>query len=366
MTDRDELITRIGRAGAQLDPGLTDREVERLIRRAAERRAERRLQRRALLAAGVVASGVLLVVVGVRMREPASGTARVPVPAVPRQVVAEAPALQPVRLADGSTATPISPDAALAVREDSATRVAIDLGRGRGRFDVVPNRARAFQVHAGEVTVHVVGTVFSVERVADRVGVTVERGVVRVAWSVGTRELTAGQSGWFPPLQVQADAAAPVQLPEAAAPPPPSPSAVAPSHPAPASPAGARSQRSAEELLRAADAERLAGHPEEGARLLRRLLREHRSDPRAPLGALTLGRLLMIELGRPREAAAAFADVRVLAPRGPFAEDALAREAEAWSRAGDAVTAAKRARLYLDRYPKGHRADTVKAFGGVE
>jgi len=360
MVDQENLMTRIGRAGAHLDPGLTEREVERLIRRAAERRAERRLQRRALLAVGTVVGGVLLVVVGVRLRSGAPGGSTVAVASRAVPAVPAVPAVRQLRLADGSTATPVSPEASLTVREDSGTRVAIELGRGRGRFDVVPNRARAFQVHAGEVTVHVVGTAFTVERVADRVGVTVERGVVRVAWSVGTRELTAGQSGWFPPLQVQGAAAAPAAAPESV--PVPSASPVVPPHAA----AGVRSQRSAEELLRAADAERLAGHPEEGARLLRRLLHEHRSDPRAPLGALTLGRLLMIELARPREAAAAFADARVLAPRGPFAEDALAREVEAWSKAGDAVTAAKRARLYLDRYPKGHRADTVKAFGGVE
>jgi hypothetical protein len=182
-----------------------------------------------------------------------------------------------------------------------------------------------------------VGTAFTVERVADRVGVSVDHGTVRVDWEAGTRQLGAGESGWFPPLQVQAVVSD-----------------------------GARHPRTADELLRAADAERLAGRPEEGARLLRRVLRDHRGDPRAPLAAMTLGRLLMIELARPQQAAAAFADARALAPRGPFAEDALAREVEAWSKSKDAVTAAKRARLYLERFPNGHRADTVKAFGGLE
>ena len=356
MAEPDNLLTRIARAGARLDPALTDRDVERLIRRAAGKRSQRRLRARALVVAGVAmgAAGVLVAAFELRQggREP-TVAARPPEGASPATTPPALPA-HPLRLADGSTATPLGADAALVVREDSRVRVAIDLGRGRGRFDVVPNSRRVFEVHAGEVSVHVVGTVFSVERVADRVGVSVERGLVRVDWSTGTRALAAGESGWFPPLQVQPAAA---EVPPTAA-----PVLARPAAPA----AGARSARTADELLRAADAERLAGHPEEGARLLRRMLHDHRGDPRAPLGALTLGRLLMIELERPRQAAAAFAEARALAPRGPFAEDALAREVEAWSKAGDTATAAKRARLYLDRYPNGHRADTVKAFGGVE
>ncbi len=90
----------------------------------------------------------------------------------------------------------------------------------------------------------------------------------------------------------------------------------------------------AESLLAAADAARLQGRAQEGAALLRRILNNHRSDPRAPLAAFTLGRVLLMELGQPRQAAAAFADARALAPGGPFAEDALAREVEAWAKAG--------------------------------
>jgi len=55
----------------------------------------------------------------------------------------------------------------------------------------------------GEVTVTVVGTVFTVDRVADRIGVSVERGTVRVDWKVGAQELHAGESGWFPPVQIR-------------------------------------------------------------------------------------------------------------------------------------------------------------------
>ena len=84
-----------------------------------------------------------------------------------------------------------------------------------------------------------------------------------------------------------------------------------------------------------ADRARLAGRFEEGASLLERLVREHPGDPRAPLAAFSLGRVLLGELGRPADAARAFARARALAPDGPLADDALAREAEAWARAGD-------------------------------
>ena len=73
-----------------------------------------------------------------------------------------------------------------------------------------------------------------------------------------------------------------------------------------------------------------------------------------------------MELGRPREAAAAFAEARSLAPQGPFAEDALAREVEALQKAGASGEARERARDYLRLYPGGRRASAIKAFGGDE
>jgi transmembrane sensor len=267
------------------------------------------------------------------------------------------------RFADGSVATPLDGSGALTVLEDAPNRISVDLPRGRARFDVVPNRDRSFSVRAGDVTVTVLGTAFTVERIADRVGVSVERGVVRVDWVVGSRELRVGESGWFPPLVV----GGPVRTPE-----PRSRRA----HGTSATSVNARADgvstagraadgaRSAAELLSAADTARVAGQADEAATLLRLLLRSHRRDPRAPLAAFTLGRVLMIELDRPREAAAAFAEARALAPRGPFAEDAEAREAEAFDKAGDAAEAHARALDYLERYPNGRRVEAMQALGG--
>ena len=112
-------------------------------------------------------------------------------------------------------------------------------------------------------------------------------------------------------------------------------------------------------LLADADRARLAGRFEEGASLLRRLVRDYPGDQRAPLAAFSLGRLLLGELGRPAEAARAFARARALAPVGPLAEDALAREAEAWARAKQLERARARAAEYLRAYPGGRRVADV-------
>lgn len=99
---------------------------------------------------------------------------------------------------------------------------------------------------------------------------------------------------------------------------------------------------------------------------LRTIVSRHPHDPRAPLAAFTLGWILLDELGRPTEAAEAFARACTLSPQGPLAEDALAREVEAWSRASDVARALERAETYLAKYPHGTRARSVRRFGGLE
>ncbi len=388
MTDPSGLARRIAQVGSLIDPGLTDRDVERLIRA-----TERRIRRRGTAVRGGLAIAVVgvSVVLAMRLRAPSSPTSPTSSPASsPTGGALVASKSVPggestIHLRDGSSATPLDGGSVLATVEDSPRHSLIELQRGRARFDVVRSTTRAFSVNAGDVTITVLGTVFTVERIADRVGVTVERGTVRVDWGVGEKLLHLGESGWFPPLAVEArletattssarasggkrappraDAVVTVAPPEAALAPDPPASAVAPSGPPPPPVVTADS---AGELLAAADVARLQGHAEEGAAILRRLLRDHDADPRAPLAAFTLGRVLMMELGQPREAAAAFARARALDPGGPFAEDALARETEAWARAGDRVRAREEATEYVRTYPRGRRVDSVKALGGID
>jgi transmembrane sensor len=358
MSDPLNLMRRIERAGSAIAPDLSDRDVERLVQGAARRRRRRARVRAGFATTAAAAAALAIVHFLPAHRSPPARPAPAPV------ATGNGGAL---RLADGSVATPTEPGSTLAVLGESAQRVDLALRRGGARFDVVPSTKRAFSVQAGDVTVTVLGTVFTVERVADRIGVTVERGTVRVDWKVGTRQLHRGESGWFPPLLVDSGGA-PAQ-------PEPPPRAVVLSRRetetvrANARPKVAEATagaETAERLLAEADAERLAGHAAQGAAILRRLLRDHARDARAPLAAFTLGRLLLMELDRPREAAVAFAQVRVLAPGGSFAEDALAREVEAWRRAGDGDKVRARAQEYLKLYPRGRRVDTVRRLGELD
>jgi len=346
MVDSSDLMRQIERAGSAIDPGLTDRDVDRLVQGAARRRRQRAIKRAAFAATALA----LVALVAVRF--------------VPRHATApQAVAVNDgsLRLGDGSLAMPIEPGSSVTVLAESPEHVDLALQRGRARFDVVPSAKRVFSVQAGDVTVTVLGTAFTVERVADRIGVVVERGTVRVDWKVGTRQLHEGESGWFPPLFVESSG-------EEVSPrtPDPAPMPSARPHETKRSAPREESGETAEGLLAEADAERAAGHVEQGAAILRRLLRDHAHDARAPLAAFTLGRLLLVELDRPREAATAFAQVRALASRGPFAEDALAREVEAWKRAGDADKVRARAQEYLKNYPSGRRANTVRILSGLE
>ena len=190
-----------------------------------------------------------------------------------------------------------------------------------------------------------------IERTGDGARVHVERGEVLVRWSDGQRTLFAGEDGLFEPP------------PPAAAPPTRSPPARVDSPPAVA-PTGA-SGATVEELLVAADVARLSNRPREAVGNLRRALALDPDPSREAVAAFTLGKVLLEELAEAEPAAEAFARARAAEPRGPLAEDALAREVEAWSRAGAAALARLRARDYLRLFPSGRRAREVRGFGGL-
>lgn len=355
------LMQRIQRAGQGVEPEWDDRDVERVWQG-----LKRKRRRRAVAATAGVASAAVIALLAVFA---APGRHAVVGP-----VVSSAPTPQDgiLRFADGSIAVAWDGhEGSLAVVENTPGRVVVALARGGARFDVVPRADRVFSVRAGAVTIAVLGTAFSVERVADRVGVTVTRGTVQVDWGAGARRVAAGEDGWFPPLVVSpAPADKPAVVPPNAADPvrhkqkpakddapaSPEPTTAAPETTDAAPPPG---EPDAAKLLADADRARLAGRYEEGVALLRRLVREHPNDQRAPLAAFSLGRILLGDLHRPAQAAMAFARARALAPDGPLAEDALAREVEAWAQAGDLDRARARGDEYLRVYPNGTRAADV-------
>jgi transmembrane sensor len=275
-------------------------------------------------------------------------------------------------LGDGSVVTPLGPGSRLLARRVSETDVVVALAGGGARFDVPERKARRFRAELGALAVETHGAAFRVQlgRRQGQVEVAAERGEVSARVGQEAHIVVAGQTRAF--SIAARDDAAPADRGEPPAPPAPPSSwrddAARGDYAAAWTALGALRALpdSMEDLQLAADVARLSGHAVAAVAPLARALELHADDPRAPLVAFTLGRVHLEDLGAPRDAALAFARARTLAPDGPLAEDALAREVEAWSRAGETGTARTQALIYTQRYPQGRRAHAVRRFGGLE
>lgn len=99
-----------------------------------------------------------------------------------------------VALEDGSKVV-LDGGSAIAIAYGPAQR-RVKLLQGRAWFDVAHNNERPFAVTASDVRVTVTGTAFDVDLEADAVGVTLERGSVRVSWPTtsgeNSRQMTPG------------------------------------------------------------------------------------------------------------------------------------------------------------------------------
>ena len=248
-------------------------------------------------------------------------------------------------LADGSRVIPDGPATVLDKTIESDDHVLYELKTGGARFEVARRPSRAFRVHAGPVTVQVIGTRFQVQRLENRSRISVTEGRVLVSWWGGSRELGAGEEGSFPPQTASAPAA---------------PAA------APTTTRRRAPELGPDALFAQADRARKAGKPEVAIAHLRTVIDRFPADPHAHVAAFTIGRLLLESLGQPRQAAASFEQSRMLAKGAPVAEDALAREVEAWAAAGDRAQARRRAELYRQLYPKGSRLTAVLRVGGLD
>lgn len=329
--------------------------LERNLSKVKARVARRALAAKAGVAVSVLASAAALLVW--------YGQLGAPAPAPPAEVsaIATSSASPKTTFVDGSVAR-VSSGGELVVSLATPLRIESTLLSGAADFEVSKRPERDFLVVAGSVQVRVVGTRFRVERLGERTHVSVSEGKVEVREAQASTSLEAGESRFFP------STAPPVEEePRSAQPPSPrarflelarggdykaayqvlsrSPSVVG---------------SSAEDLMLAADAARLSNHPAQAVDYLRRVTTEHAGDSRAPLSAFTLGRVLLSQLGRPAEAAEAFALARRLKPAGSLAEDALAREAEARAASGSPGKAAALAREYLSRYPRGKHGSTMQ------
>jgi hypothetical protein len=118
-------------------------------------------------------------------------------------------------------------------------------------------------------------------------------------------------------------------------------------------------------LMLAADVARQAGRPERAVPFLERVVKEHPNEVSAQLAGFSLGKVYLDNLGEPALAARTFAAVRAMAPGGGLAQDALAREVEAWARAGDKPQARDGATEYARLYPHGRRLAAVRDLGGI-
>lgn len=425
----DDLAREIASLREEMKPAWDEARSERLFA-GVGRLARRRRRQRLLAGSGVGAALVFCAVVGVQNLPAPSGSGPVAqrenaAPrnsssvAQPTAAVTRVAARQRVRLADGSSALVSSAAGTLDVMRNEPGHLELALRAGTAHFDVVPmpQAARKFVVTAGSVQVHVVGTVFDVERGDDRVHVAVSEGKVRVETPIGTQFVRGGESAWFDttgarlPEEPEAGFDAPTASPDTRASaetkaPPARGEAAPESAPRSAREHTVKSKRLASKedkpisapkvswrslcqsgdydaayrllesgvvvendpaaLMDAADAARLSDHPEASVGYLRRVLREHSRSPVAPLAGFTLGRVLLERLGQPSEAAEAFALARGIAPQGSLAQDALAREVEAWSKAGNSHEAYERAQLYVQLYPSGRRLRAVRLYGGLE
>jgi transmembrane sensor len=274
-------------------------------------------------------------------------------------------------LKDGSEVTPATVTTAVQVEEQSPTRTVVRLSSGSAQFRVPHDAHRRFYVNAGAVEIEDLGTVFRVTHEVDgRVHVAVFDGrvAVRTLAAAARVELGAGESRTFEPQPVseKAPELQPVAVQAQEAPKEPPKQAAAPSLAGanPSSTARVRSNEDPAALLQAADLARRTHNPQAAVASLRRLVEKYPKDPRAPSATFTLGWVLLTDLGRPREAAAAFEQAERRASRGMLAEDATARVAEAWQRAGDSHRAAEAARRYERLYPTGRHLTLMHALAG--
>jgi hypothetical protein len=114
-------------------------------------------------------------------------------------------------------------------------------------------------------------------------------------------------------------------------------------------PAGIASQSQSApvaDLFALADVARLSGHPADAVDPLQRIVTDHGSDSRAPLAALTLGRVRLRSLAMPAAAARSLEKAIALGVPEQLAEETHALLIEALSRMGDK----ERARAEYDRF----------------
>lgn len=123
-----------------------------------------------------------------------------PVPVLSQRIVTADDSSQ---ITAGEVNLDIAPQTALVMSGDDERGVLVILERGSVEFAVAPRRGRPpFTVHAGGVSVEVVGTRFAVTRDGDSAVVEVMKGTVRVTADGETTMVTAGEA-WLAPSALE-------------------------------------------------------------------------------------------------------------------------------------------------------------------
>ena len=291
-------------------------------------------------------------------------------------VPSTAPDDRRIPLSDGSTIT-LAPGASLEVKDNDPTRFLTLLHRGWVRYNIIPGHTRTWEVDTRLCRIIVLGTQFTVNRTPSSVHIAVHRGTVAVYPPTGDQILATLTAGKTYTLRVPR-----LHVPSHLAPRPPFADKTDAHSPEPefvrdrrkkhtgadepgsnhdARPhtqitrlAGLGASDDVNALLNKVDEARLRNMPQKATTLLERILREHPDDPAVSLAALTLGKIRLDTLHRPREAALAFkqAATSKRLPT-PLREQAYARCVEAFRRAGDVASAQKMSELYRRRFPNG-------------
>lgn len=374
--------------------GADDVEALRAAVAVSRRRPKRQANRRVPLAVAVFAVAfVVIIVLFINFGTPTHRASEiVPINGVvfsPLEVDERASAPEHIFLDEGSSID-LAPGTLLTPVRNDGQVLELRLERGRATFEVDPSTGRAWRIDAGLAEIEVVGTIFTVSRDSEQVRVSVARGQVRVSGEsvlAGEQLLSMGDSLEIVPTDQQRAIADGRQSEETE-------NVV---HPEPISTeeelmtseahhdrgwrraadqgdwAGAYDRlgpgrfrdlthrsESVEELLMLADVARRSGHPAEAIEPLERMLDLYPNDRRAPVVAFTLGRLEVDQLGHPLRAAAAFRRCLSLGPPVALREDAMARLAEAYARAGRYDEAKTAAENYVRHYPEGNRAPALR------
>jgi TolA-binding protein len=282
---------------------------------------------------------------------------------VPASVASSTP-VRTLVLEDGSEVT-ANVGTTVQLVEQTPERTTVQLQSGAAQFLIRHNPRRVFRVDAGPIQIEDLGTAFGVDhQTGGSVHVVVFEGRVAVlSVASGVRvELGAGNDRVFPiTTEASERRLAADEAPKAPE------QATAQATAFAGAPHGQARSRSGEDptaLLLAADRARRSGNPQAAVAPLRRLIERYPNDLRTPAAAFTLGWVLLTDLARPHDAAAAFAEAERSSPRGPLAEDAAARVAEAWQKAGDPRRAAQAARHYEELYPSGRFLTLLRGLVG--